>query len=67
MTSWVRFFAALLPAATELLRALYRRHDGNIAAAREELREIRDHGTRLDEAEAAVDARIEAVRGREKS
>jgi hypothetical protein len=67
MTSWPRFLIALWPVAKELIRDLYRLHQGDIEKATTALQRIRDHGARLDEAERALDARIEAVRGREKS
>lgn len=63
--SWATFAARMLPLALELLRDLYRRHDGNLDAARTELRAVRDHWARVAEIEATVDARLEAVRKRE--
>lgn len=63
--SWATFAARLLPLALELVRDLYERHHGDLAAARTELRAIRDHWARVPAAEAAVDARLEAVKKRE--
>lgn len=62
---WVRFFAAVLPALTDLARELFKRHRGDADLARDELRTIRDHGARLEAAESELDARLEAVRARE--
>lgn len=64
---WAAFFAAILPALTDLARELYRRHGGDSAAARSELRAIRDHWAKLEAAEKAIDARLEAVKKREGS
>lgn len=63
--SWATFAARMLPLALELVRDLFVRHRGDLAAARAELRAIRDHWAGLPAAEAAVDARLEAVKKRE--
>jgi hypothetical protein len=56
----------MMPAATDLLRDLHRLTGGDVALSKQAIRRIRDHGYRLDQAEAEVDARIQAVRDREK-
>lgn len=66
-TSWPLFLIQMWPVAKELLRELHRWTQGDVDKATEALRRIRDHGFRLDEAEEAIDARIQAVRDREKS
>lgn len=60
-TGWIRFAAALLPDAKDLLRDLWKWHKGDIPAARAALLKIRDHGMRLDEAEEQIDARMQAM------
>lgn len=62
---WATFAARMLPYALDLLRDLHRRHNGDVAAARAELRAVRDHWARIEEIEATVDARLDAVRKRE--
>jgi hypothetical protein len=62
---WVRFFTAVLPMLTDLARELFKRHAGDVDGARSELRAIRDHGARLEAAEAGIDARLEALRARD--
>lgn len=66
-TSWPLFLIQMWPVAKELLRELHRWTQGDVEKATAALRRIKDHGLRLDEAEAAVDARIEAVRKRDES
>lgn len=66
-TSWTRFLIQMWPVVKELLHELYRWHKGDVEAATQALRRIKDHGLRLDEAELAVDARIAAVRDKEQS
>lgn len=64
---WLRFCAALWPDAKQLLADLYRWHKGDVEAARQGLSRVRNHGQRLDEGQAEIDARMQAVRDREQS
>lgn len=65
--NWARYLITMMPAATELLRDLHRLTGGDVALSKQAIRRIRDHGYRLDQAEAEVDARIQAVRDRERT
>ena len=55
---WFRFFAMLMPDLKDLARELFRWHKGDVEAARASLVHIRNHGLRLDIAEAEIDARM---------
>jgi hypothetical protein len=65
--NWAKFFAAILPELARLGHELFERHRGHVAPARTELRALRDHGARLQAAEDALDARLDALRDREQS
>lgn len=67
MMGYMRFAWQLRPVVTEVLKKLYELTRGDPTKAAAVLRRIPDHGQRLDPAEAAVDARIQAVRDRDKS
>jgi len=64
--SWTRFVLAMTPVVMDVLRDLYRLTRGDVEKSKVAIRRIRDHGYRLDQVEAEVDARIQAVREREK-
>lgn len=62
---WLRFLAALLPDAKDLIRELYTWYKGDVDKARAALVQIRNHGIRLDVGELEVDRRMREVRDRE--
>jgi hypothetical protein len=64
--SWARFWVAMLPAVTELLRELFRAYAGKPEPARAALRRIRDHWRDLPEVERQVDAILDEVRDKVK-
>ncbi len=64
---YVRFAWQLRPVVTEVLRRLYEQTGGDPVKAAPVLRRIPNYGQRLDDAELAVDARIQAVKDRDKS
>lgn len=54
----VKFIALLMPELRELAIKLYKRHSGNVTAARAELRHIGDHGQQLKNFEAEIARRM---------
>lgn len=60
-SSWPRFLVSMYPLAKALIEDLYRWHKGDVVAAKAALRRIREHGLRLDEAEAELDKRVDAI------
>jgi len=64
--SWARFWVAMLPAVTELLRELFTEFRGNPAEAKAALRRIREHWWRLPEIEREVDAMLDEARDKAK-
>jgi hypothetical protein len=64
--SWARFLVAMLPAATELLRELFREFQGDPERAKGALKRIRDHWRTMPEIERQVDAILDEARDRQK-
>lgn len=64
---WLLFLRQVWPDAVDLVKDLYDRFHGDVDKTKAEIRRIRDHGARLDAAEQEIDARIEAVKAREKA
>lgn len=62
---WVRFFALLLPDVRDLIKELYGWYKGDVDKARSALIHIRNHGLRLDIAEAEIDERMNRARAAE--
>lgn len=64
---WLRFASALRPVVNEVLEDLFKLTGGDVEQSKAAIRRIRDRGYVLKEAEDAVDARIQAVRDRDRS
>lgn len=65
--NWARYVVTMMPVVMDVLRDLHRITGGDPTASKRAIRRIRDQGYVLDEVEAEVDARIKAVRERDKS
>lgn len=64
---WLKFANAMRPVVNELLERLFKETGGNVTEATRRVRRIPDRSPDLEAREAAVDARIQAVRDRDKS
>jgi len=58
---WVSFSAAMLPEVLAFIRDMFFRHRGSVTAAKAEIRRVRDHGRRFDEAQIGFEARVAAA------
>lgn len=60
---WEQFVLQMGPPALELLQDLFTKHGGDPVAAKEEIKRIRDHGSRtLDPARAQVNTELDELR-----
>ncbi len=64
---WLKFANAMRPVVNEVIQDLYKLTSGNVEESTRIVRRIKDKGYVLVEGESAVDARIQAVRDRDKS
>lgn len=56
------FIIQLMPELRALAQALFARHDGNVEAARAELRRVKDHGAQLANFEEQIKVRMQALK-----
>jgi hypothetical protein len=56
--NWAKFLAALLPYLSDLARELFKRHGGDVEAAKAELKTITDYGLMRREKQLAIDREI---------
>ncbi len=64
---WLKFANAMRPVVNDVISDLFKLTGGNVEESTRLVRRIRDRGYVLEQREAAVDARIQAVRDRDKS
>lgn len=56
--SWTVFYARLIPDVTALIRFLFARHRGDYAAAKEEVRLIKDYWASMADDRARIDTEL---------
>lgn len=60
----IKFVALIMPELNALAQKLYQRHNGNVAAAKIELRHISDHGAQLKNFEAEIQRRMDELKAK---
>jgi hypothetical protein len=59
--AFAAFFLQLLPVLREFAHVLFAKHNGNVAAAKADIRRITNHGAQLREFEAEINRKMDEL------